>query len=211
MTHGTGVAPLLQGQEFAMPVAGESEQKAARRLPGDADIWVFVLGDMLIFSAYFAAYIFFDRGRNHALFVQSQQQLSQTLGIINTLILLTSSLFVALSVQATRLGDFGIASRFLTLGGSFGVGFLLLKSYEWYSKISHGLTLGTNAFFMHYYMLTGVHVFHVLIGLVFLVVLRRELETAPHPRVKLLEVGATYWHMVDFIWFLIFALLYLMR
>jgi nitric oxide reductase NorE protein len=188
---------------FALP--------AKPRVPGDADIWVFVIGDMLIFSAYFAAYIFLERGHNHELFLQSQRHLSQTLGVVNTLILLTSSLFVALSVQSTRAGDFGVASRFLTLGGAFGVGFLLCKSFEWYSKLSSGYTISTNAFFTHYYMLTGVHVFHVLIGLVFLVVLRRELHGATRPRVQLLEVGATYWHMVDFIWFVIFALLYLMR
>jgi nitric oxide reductase NorE protein len=184
---------------------------APRHLPGDPDIWVFVLGDMAIFSAYFAAYIFVDRAGNHELFLQSQQHLSQTLGVVNTLVLLTSSLFVALSVQATRAGDFGVASRFLGLGGAFGTGFLLLKSYEWYSKLSAGLTISTDKFFMHYYVLTGVHVFHVLIGLVFLMVLRHELRTAERPRVAFLEAGATYWHMVDFIWFVIFALLYLMR
>jgi len=205
----TTAATLLQAPQLA--VAGATTDRAERHLPGDADIWVFVIGDMLIFSVYFAAYIFFDRGQDHELFVASQRHLSQSLGVINTLILLTSSLFVALSVHATRAGDFGIASRFLSLGGGFGVGFLLLKSYEWYSKLSSGLTISTNAFFMHYYMLTGVHVFHVLIGLVFLLVLRSELHGTARPRVKLLEIGATYWHMVDFIWFLIFALLYLMR
>jgi nitric oxide reductase NorE protein len=189
-----------------------TEAEAAKPyLPGDPDIWVFVIGDMLIFSAYFAAYILFARGGNHALVLRSQQQLSQNLGVANTLILLTSSLWVALSVSATRAGDFGAASRFVTLGGGFGAAFLLLKAYEWSSKISSGLTIGTNQFFTHYYMLTGVHVFHVLIGLVFLVLLRSELRSAERPRVKLVEVGATYWHMVDFIWFLIFALLYLLR
>ena len=60
---------------------------------------------------------------------------------------------------------------------------------------------------MHYYVLTGVHVIHVLIGLVFLAVLWRELRGAPTPRVELVEAGGTYWHMVDFLWFVIFALL----
>jgi nitric oxide reductase NorE protein len=64
---------------------------------------------------------------------------------------------------------------------------------------------------MHYYVMTGVHLLHVMFGLVFLAVMWRELQTNPRPRVSLMEVGATYWHMVDFLWFLIFALLYLMR
>jgi nitric oxide reductase NorE protein len=194
-----------------MTMPAHTAINATRRLPGDRDVWVFVLGDMAIFSAYFAAYLFLDRASDPELFLRSQQQLSQNLGVLNTLVLLTSSLFVALSVQAARAGDFGVASRFLTLGGGFGAGFVLLKSCEWYAKLSNGITISSNAFFMHYYVLTGVHAFHVLLGLVFLAVLRRELQTAPCPRLSVLEVGATYWHMVDFIWFVIFALLYLMR
>jgi nitric oxide reductase NorE protein len=184
---------------------------ASVRLPGDVNIWVFVIGDMLIFSAYFAAYLFADRIHNHPLFLESQQHLSQSLGVCNTLILLTSSLFVALGVHAARLNDSGAASRFLELAGACGVGFLLVKAYEWYSKLASGLTISTNAFFMHYYVMTGVHVVHVLIGLTFLVILWRELRGAPVPRMELIEAGGIYWHMVDFLWFLIFALLYLMR
>jgi nitric oxide reductase NorE protein len=183
----------------------------SRRLPGDVNIWVFVIGDMLIFSAYFAAYLFADRVHNHALFLQSQQHLSQNLGFCNTLILLTSSLFVALGVHAARLGDQGIASRFVELAGGCGVVFLFVKASEWYAKLANGLTISTNAFFMHYYVMTGVHVVHVLIGLTFLVVLWRELRGATTPRMELVEAGGIYWHMVDFLWFLIFALLYLMR
>ncbi|MEY4510345.1 MAG: Cytochrome c oxidase subunit 3 [Pseudomonadota bacterium] len=193
-----------------------------RRLPGGVDIWVFVLGDMLIFSAYFAAYLFADRMRQPALFVASQQQLSQNLGFCNTLILLTSSLFVALGVHAAGRGDTRIASRFIELGGACGVTFLFVKSYEWYAKLTSGLTISSNAFFMHYYVMTGVHVVHILIGLTFLVVLWRELRFfarapdgalrhAATPRQTLIEAGGIYWHMVDFLWFLIFALLYLMR
>jgi len=182
----------------------------ARHLPGDPSIWVFVLGDMVIFGCYFAAYLF-DRGHDHELFLQSQQHLSQGVGAINTLILLTSSLFVALSTQAARAADLRAASGLLTLGGACGAGFVLLKSYEWYSKLSAGLTISSNAFFMHYYMMTSVHFFHVLLGLVILVILRRELQGSAPPRMQLLETGATYWHMVDFLWIIIFALVYLMR
>ncbi len=182
-----------------------------KHLPGDKDVWVFVLGEMVIFSSYFFVYACMDRAANQAVFVESRQHLNHTLALLNTLVLLTSSLLVALCVKATRQGDFQVASKFLSGAGACGVGFLILKGYEWTSKLMQGITLGTNAFFMHYYVMTGVHVLHVLIGLVFLAVLRRELHTRRQPRVSLMEVGATYWHMVDFLWFLIFALLYLMR
>ena len=200
------------------------EAKTLRHLPGEVDIWVFVIGDMLIFSAYFAAYLFLDRAPNYALFLEAQQQLSRSLGIVNTLVLLTSSLFVALSVQAARAGDSAIAARFVTLGGGCGVGFLWLKTYEWHSKIAAGLTITSNAFFMHYYMMTSLHVAHVLVGLVFLTIVWRELrgrnvarlalnEAPPRSAgaVPLVEAGGIYWHMVDFLWILIFALLYLAR
>jgi nitric oxide reductase NorE protein len=185
--------------------------RAAAHLPGDRDIWIFVLGEMVIFSCYFFVYACLHRGENQEVFLQSRHHLNQTLALVNTLVLLTSSLLVALCVQATRAGDYRVASRFLSAAGACGAGFLILKGYEWYAKLSQGLTLGTNAFFMHYYVMTGVHVLHVIIGLVFLAVLRRELHTSAAPRISLMEVGATYWHMVDFLWFLIFALLYLMR
>ena len=86
----------------------------------------------------------------------------------------------------------------------------MFKSCEWYLKLSAGFTISSNAFFMHYYMMTGLHFFHVLLGLVILGILGRELRSQT-PRVAVLEVGATYWHMVDFLWIIIFALLYVMR
>jgi nitric oxide reductase NorE protein len=64
---------------------------------------------------------------------------------------------------------------------------------------------------MHYSVMTGVHVAHILIGLTFLTVVRRELREAQTPRMALVEAGGIYWHMVDFLWFMIFSLLYLMR
>jgi nitric oxide reductase NorE protein len=181
-----------------------------RRIPGSPSIWVFVIGEMVTFSCYFAVYMF-DRGQHQDVFIQSQRYLSPNLAAVNTLVLLASSLFVALSLRATRAGDFGVAARFIGLGGICGAAFVASKGFEWYSKLVKGLTLGTNAFFMHYYMLTGVHLFHVLLGLVFLGILWHELSEGRPPRPRFVEVGGTYWHMVDFLWIIIFPLLYLMR
>jgi nitric oxide reductase NorE protein len=194
--------------ESAMTASMRSS--AAPHLPGDSAVWIFVIGDMVIFSAYFAAYMF-DRGQNHGLFLQSQQHLNQSLGFVNTLILLTSSLFAALSVQATRNHDVKSAFKLLTLGGACGVAFVAIKAFEWAMKLQQGLTVSTDSFFMHYYMMTGLHCAHVLLGLIILVIAGRELRIKSAPRVHILEVAATYWHMVDFLWIMIFALLYLMR
>jgi nitric oxide reductase NorE protein len=173
-------------------------------------MWVFVLGDMVIFGAYFVIFMV-ERTQQRALFIQSQQHLSLDIGVVNTLVLLTSSWFVARGVQAARIPDRGRALRFTFCGGACGVVFMALKGYEWSSEIGRGFTLGSNDFCMFYYMLTGVHLFHVLLGLIILTIVGREFRRTGLRRVSVAETGATYWHMVDLLWIVIFALLYVMR
>jgi nitric oxide reductase NorE protein len=208
MTNTVNAAPPLSS---APAVASRDvAQKPARHLPGDASIWAFVIGDLVIFLAYFIVYTLY-RAWNHPAFLQSQEQLSQGLGLLNTLLLLTSSWFVALGAQAAKAGNFAQASRRVAAGGGCGLVFVLVKVFEWSDKISHGLVFTTNDFFMFYYMLTGVHLLHVFLGLGILVFVWRELKGTLRPRVAVLEAGATYWHMVDLLWIVIYALVYLMR
>ena len=184
--------------------------KRATHLPSDKDMWVFVLGDLVIFGSYFLIFMVY-RHQNQALFLDSQRHLNLTVGVINTLLLLTSSWFIARGVHATRAHDYERAMRLTILGGACGVLFLLLKVYEWSTKISQGLTFPHNDFFMFYYLLTGVHVFHVALGLVFLGVVYFNLRNPKLRRVSMVETGATYWHMADLLWVVIFALVYVMR
>jgi nitric oxide reductase NorE protein len=184
--------------------------KTAAHLPSNKDMWVFVLGDLVIFSTYFIIFMIY-RHQERQLFLESQQHLSLNIGVVNTLVLLASSWFVAQGVQLTRAGDYERAVRLTVGGGLCGVAFILLKAYEWSTKISQGMTFPSNDFFMFYYMLTGVHLFHVALGLVFLGVVFRELRNPKMRRVSMVETGATYWHMVDLLWIVIFALLYVMR
>ena len=86
-----------------------------------------------------------------------------------------------------------------------------IKAYEWSTKIAQGHTISSNDFFMFYYMLTGVHLFHVSLGLADLGITARELRNPRRRRMSMVESGATYWHMVDLLWIVIFALLYVMR
>jgi nitric oxide reductase NorE protein len=208
MTNAEQTASTLD--DATAPESNAAGHKATAHLPGDWNMWVFVLGDLIIFSSYFIIFMIY-RNQEQELFLQSQQHLSLNIGVINTLVLLVSSLFVARGVQATRTGDHGRAMRLTIYGGLCGVAFIVLKAYEWATKISQGLTFPSNDFFMFYYMLTGVHLFHVALGLVFLAVVFFELRNPKFRRVSMIETGATYWHMVDLLWIVIFALVYVMR
>ena len=173
-------------------------------------MWFFVIGDFLIFGIYFVGYVYF-RGQNHELFLSSQARLNLDIGAINTVVLLTSSLFVALGTAAARAGNTADALRRFWTALAFGAVFPLLKMFEWIPEISAGLTPGTNLFFMYYYVMTGIHLCHVLLGLVIMCFVIRNLKAPGAPKISFVETGATYWHMVDVLWLVLFALLYLMR
>ena len=102
-------------------------------------------------------------------------------------------------------------SRRFWIGLAFGAAFPLLKMFEWIPEIRSGLTPGTNLFFMYYYVMTGLHLCHVALGLVIICFIVRNLKTSKAPKISFVETGATYWHMVDVLWLVLFALLYLMR
>jgi nitric oxide reductase NorE protein len=189
----------------------ESPPPAARgHVPGASSMWFFVIGDLLIFGVYFVGYMYF-RGQNQTLFLADQAQLNLDIGAVNTVVLLTSSLFVALGVAAARAGKRAEALRRFCIALAFGAAFPLLKMFEWIPEISRGLTPGKDLFFMYYYVMTGMHLCHVTLGLVILGFIIRNLKAAQVPKISLVETGATYWHMVDVLWLVLFALLYLMR
>lgn len=172
-------------------------------------MWFMVLGDLVIFGCYFVAYLVF-RTRSPELFLADQQHLNITIGVVNTIVLITSSWLVAQSVQAARAGDRTGAIALVRGGALCGALFAVIKVYEWTAEIRAGYT-NSSTFFSFYYVLTGVHLFHVGLGLLILGVVTRELRNPRRARVGMVEQGATYWHMVDLLWVVIFALLYVMR
>lgn len=178
-------------------------------IPGERSMWFFVVGDLFIFGVYFVGYMYY-RGQDPGLFLASQARLNPDIGAINTIVLLTSSLFVALGTGAARRGKVIDAVRLFGLALAFGAAFPLLKLFEYVPEITAGLTPGTNLFFMYYFVMTGLHLCHVLLGLIILAFVVRNLRSS-EPRLSLVETGATFWHMVDVLWLVLFALLYLMR
>ncbi|WP_242639162.1 cytochrome c oxidase subunit 3 [Mycolicibacterium sp. S2-37] len=173
-------------------------------------MWVMVIGDLLIFGAYFIIFMV-HRALNPDDFLAGQQQLDLTVGAVNTVVLLTSSWFVARGVVAARVGNHTAAVRFTGCGAMCGALFIATKVYEWSATAGDGHSLSETEFFGFYYMLTGVHLFHVALGLLILGIVGRELRTPHRCRMPMVESGAVYWHMVDLLWIVIFTLLYVMR
>lgn len=187
-----------------------SKNRSSGEIPGEPSMWFFILGDLLIFGVYFVCYMAYRR-LDEALYLDSQRHLSQGIGVINTVVLLTSSLFVALGTEAARNRHRRHAVNFFGIAYGFGLCFPILKMVEWLPKIQSGFTPGENTFFMFYYLMTGLHLVHVILGLIILGFVLRELHRAAVPRIKFIETGGIYWHMVDLLWLVLFALFYLMR
>lgn len=184
--------------------------KPARFVPGQPDMWAFVLFETLVFTAYFGFYLFY-RTQSPELFLRSQAQLDLRIGVFNTLVLLLSSWSVARCVQASRAGAYRPALKDAFLTALFGLVFLVSKVFEWARQIRMGNGLTGNDFFTYYFFLTGIHFVHLLIGFVVLGVAVYQLWSPARRSQELVETCATYWHTVDFLWVLIFALLYVVR
>lgn len=191
-------------------VASVARSPANNRIPGESSMWFFVIGDLIIFGGYFLAYVWY-RGQQPEVFVAGQARVNLGIGVANTIVLLTSSLFVALGTAAARAARTAEALRLFVIALILGAAFPVLKLSEYVPEILAGNTPGTNLFFMYYFVMTGLHLCHVMLGLVILSFVIRDLNGSAAPRMSLIETGATYWHMVDVLWIVLFALLYVMR
>lgn len=182
----------------------------ATHVPGQPDMWFFVLFESLVFTSYFCIYLF-TRTQHEKAFLQSQSHLLLWLGALETIVMLTSSWTVARSVQNARAGQYGVAKRDALITAGCGVVFLVLKVIEWTRLIRGGHTFTSSGFFQYYFFLTGMHLLHLLVGFVALGVLFNQLSAPKKRSQEAIETCATYWHTVDFLWVLIFALLYVVR
>jgi nitric oxide reductase NorE protein len=186
--------------------------QAAEHFPGEPGIWVFVLGDMLVFGLFFSVFTHY-RALDSASFVVGQAALSQNYGALNTVILLFSSWFVVMGVVDMRERDGRLAPRLIALAFLCGAAFVVVKFFEWGAKFESGIGITTSDFYMYYFIFTGLHLVHVLIGMGVLACVwhaaRRGVTSARE--LKLVESGGIFWHMVDLLWILLFPLLYLMQ
>ncbi|MGD9785645.1 MAG: cytochrome c oxidase subunit 3 family protein [Hyphomicrobiaceae bacterium] len=173
-------------------------------LPGDLMMWVLIASELLVFGAALLAFLGV-RATDPPGFAADQALLDRTAGALNTIALVTSGLFAALAVSSRHVGDRRKARRWLASASGLGVAFLAVKFFEYADKIQRGIDLETSPFFTFYYLITGFHAAHVLAGLLILGL------AAVYDSARNMETAATFWHMVDLIWVLLFPIIYLAR
>lgn len=183
-----------------------------RHIPGEPGLWVLIFGELLLFGLLFGVFLFY-RARDPEGFAASQHTLNVDLGVVNTLVLLVSSLLVIIGVHAVQ-NDASRVARGMFLGALLCGGvFAVNKIFEYSAKISAGLLPTTNDFYMYYYVLTGLHLVHVLVGMELLVFMYAQAgkKFITPTRFGYIEGAACFWHLVDLLWIVLFPLIYLVR
>jgi len=184
------------------------------RVPGEPGMWFFILGDLLVFAYMFAVFLAY-RADHSEIFASSQRNLSVGVGVIYTMLLLTSSMFIVRATSLMRAGDRERAPRYVLMAMACGMAFAAIKVSEYSNKVHAGITLNTNDFYLFYFFLTGMHLAHVLLGLAVLTAMwflaRRAGTPSIGNKMRYAEGFACFWHMVDQLWLIIFPLLYLVR
>ena len=183
-------------------------------------MWLFLFTEVLLFGGLFVVYATY-RYLNFEEFHHGSMKLDWVIGTINTVILLTSSLTVALSIAAIQRGQIKKARWMLYITILFALGFLVNKYFEWGGKIHHGLfpgmeefkhlDNGESLFFILYYFMTGLHGLHIIAGLTFILFILRYIRKGEvsEDNYVLHENAGLYWHLVDVIWIYLFPLFYL--
>jgi cytochrome c oxidase subunit 3 len=185
-------------------------------------MWLFLFTELFLFGGLFIVYAVY-RFQHPDEFHLAARELDTFVGTVNTIILLTSSLTVALSIAAIREGKKGLSVMFVSMTIILALSFLVNKFFEWSHKFEVGLYPGspdlTNKptgeilYFALYFVMTGLHALHVVIGMVILLVVLVMIARGSVNRnsyVKL-EAGGLYWHLVDVIWIFLFPLFYLLH
>jgi nitric oxide reductase NorE protein len=174
------------------------------QLPGNPMMWLLIWSELLVFGM---AFLGFSGARlmDMDVFATSQGSLNRLAGAINTMVLITSGLFAALAVNAQSHNKTLQTRLWIGAAIILGITFLVIKWHEYSEKFAHGIGMESNNFYTLYFLITGFHALHVVLGIIILIIVgwKNSLDN--------LETGAAFWHMVDLIWVIVFPLIYLMR
>ncbi|MDR6774598.1 cytochrome c oxidase subunit 3 [Azospirillum sp. BE72] len=176
-------------------------------LPGNLMMWILIFSELAVFGVAFIGFAI-ARVLDPATFAAGQAHLNGTLGALNTMVLVTSGYLAARAVAAGRRGAAKQARRAMLAAAAVGSVFLAVKAVEYSATLGAGLTIDSDTFFTLYFLLTGFHALHVVLGIVILLLVSR---SGPETLVENLETGAAFWHMVDLVWVILYPLVYLIR
>jgi cytochrome c oxidase subunit III len=183
-------------------------------------MWLFLFTEALLFGTMFIAYATYLH-KYTWMFRSAAHHLSRPIGAANTVILLTSSLSIALAIAAMQRGRRRLAAGLMLLTVAFAAAFLAIKSFEWSDKFHLGLyprgeamlalPPGEQVYFGLYFVMTGLHGLHVVAGAMAILWALRQmrLERIRPDRTRVLENVGLYWHLVDVVWIYLFPLFYL--
>ncbi|RLD37500.1 MAG: cytochrome c oxidase subunit 3 family protein [Bacteroidetes bacterium] len=203
---------------FTLPNSGHNFDAKASKL----GMWLFLYTELLLFGGLFLVYMVY-RFLNQEAFLEASYELNVWMGTVNTIILLTSSLTIAMSITALQKGDKKLSVILLWLTIAAALAFLVIKYFEWSAKFEHGLfpgmehydalPVGERLYFYLYFFMTGLHALHVIVGAVFILVVVKKINNGSvnQKRYSLLENSGLYWHLVDLVWIYLFPLFYLIH
>lgn len=179
--------------------------------PGGILIWFLMILEIFTFLGAILFFLSYKKEIPEE-FLTSKQLLNPIIGTINTIILITSGYFMAISVNNLRLNQHKKSAQSILIGTILGLAFLILKGFEFYQKIDSGIGFNHNTFYTFYWLMTGFHFVHVLFGVGLLAYMYKAVKNKKYSSTNLFDVeaSATYWHLCDLIWILIFPILYLL-
>jgi cytochrome c oxidase subunit 3 len=183
-------------------------------------MWIFIFTELFLFGGLFLVYAVF-RSQYTADFHKAAEETNTFIGTLNTIVLLISSMTVAMSITAIQNNQKGRAIRLLLMTLLLAAVFMVNKYFEWGHKfdlklypgspVLANLPKGELLFFGLYFMMTGLHALHVLVGMILLVltIVRIQNGRVHATNYSLIENSGLYWHLVDLIWIFLFPMMYL--
>jgi cytochrome c oxidase subunit 3 len=213
---------LNQAHADSVNLAHHFSDTVQQREAAKLGMWIFIVSELMLFGGLFVAYTIY-RILYPEMFFNAHKELSLTLGTVNTAILITSSLTIALAIRFIQVGKRTRTIFFLFCTLALAAGFLFIKYLEYHHKFEVGQlpgkfytytgVLGTNPhiFFSVYFLMTGLHALHIIGGMIVISLMvrrtiRNDFSSAYYTP---LELTGIYWHLVDIIWIFLFPLLYL--
>ena len=178
-------------------------------------VWIFLASEVMLFGGLFSAYVFLRLAAPEGDFDYWGAKLNVPMATFNTMMLITSSVTMVMSWASLKLRQFNKYKIYLGVTILCALGFLVVKYFEYTGKFHHGIYPSSSTFMGIYFTLTGLHVLHIIGGLVVLIYLwtsQADKMWAENPDLlaNRVEITGLYWHFVDLVWIFLFPILYLL-